>query len=304
MKLNRRKFINSAGLAAAGALVLPQWACQSGDGNTAAAAAETAAATVQPSLQNFGIQLYTVRDVLPADPKGTIKQLADFGYKQVESYEGDQGIFWGMGHTGFKQYLDGLGMTCVSSHCDIKKDFEQKAAQAAEIGMKYLICPWVGPQKSLDDFKKIAEDFNAKGDICKANGIRFAYHNHWYSFEELEGQLPQDVLMANTNPDTVDFEMDIYWVVTPGADPVAWLQKYPNRWRLCHVKDRKKGAQKEDHEASCDLGTGQIDFAKILKVAKEIGMQYYIVEQEKYENSTPMQSARADAEYLKKLVFS
>jgi sugar phosphate isomerase/epimerase len=304
MQLNRRKFINRVGAAAAGALILPQWACQSGEQKTAAAATETAAAAAQPSLQNFGIQLYTVRDVIPADPKGTIKQLADYGYTQIESYEGEQGMFWGMSNTEFKQYLDGLGLTCVSSHCDNNKDFEKKAAQAAEIGMKYLISPWVGPQKTLDDYKKIADSFNAKGEICKANGIRFAYHNHDYTFVELEGQMPQDVLMANTDPGLVDYEMDIYWVVTPGADPIAWLQKYPNRWRLCHVKDRMKAVPQAEKEASCDLGTGQIDYPKILKAAQGAGMQFYIVEQEKYENSTPMQSAQVDANYMKNLVFS
>ncbi len=88
--------------------------------------------------------------------------------------------------------------------------------------------------------KEQPKKFNACGDICKKNGLKFAYHNHGYSFEQMEGQLPQDILMQGTNKDTVDFEMDIYWVVTAGADPIAWLDKYPGRWKLCHVKDRKK----------------------------------------------------------------
>jgi sugar phosphate isomerase/epimerase len=248
--------------------------------------------------------LYTLRDDLPKDPKGILKQVASFGYKQIESYEGDKGMFWGMSHTDFKKYMDELGMTIVASHCDTKKDFEKKAAQAAEIGMKYLISPWVGPQKKMDDWKKIADEFNRLGGVCQKAGIRFAYHNHDYSFVELEGKIPQDYLMENTDSASVDFEMDIYWVVTPGADPVAYLQKYPNRFRLCHVKDRLKGAPKEEKEASCDLGTGQIDFAKVLKIAADNGMQYFIVEQERYDGSTPLKSAQADAEYLKKLVFS
>jgi sugar phosphate isomerase/epimerase len=107
--------------------------------------------------------------------------------------------------------------------------------------------------------------------------------------------------MQNTNPDTVDYQMDIYWVVTPGADPVAWIQKYPNRFRLCHVKDRAKNATPKDHDASVDLGTGSIDFPSILKVAKANGTQYYIVEQEKYEGSTPIKSVETDAAYMKNL---
>src|SRR4030095_16914076 len=208
----------------------------------------------EAKLKNFGIQLWSVRDDLAKDPKGVLKQLASYGYKQIESFEGGKGIFWGMSNTEFKSYMDELGMKIISSHCDIDKDFEKKAADAASIGMKYLICPYKGPRKSIDDFKKIAEDFNAKGDICKKNGIRFAYHNHDYSFVTIDGQIPQDVMLASTNPDTVDFEMDIYWVVTAGADPVAYAEKYKNRFRLCHVKDRIKNTTEKD--ASCTLGTG------------------------------------------------
>ncbi len=252
-------------------------------------------------LNSFGLQLYTLRDELPKDPKGILKQVAGFGYKQIESYEGSKGIFWGMTHTEFKAYMDDLDMTIVSSHCDIGSNFEKKAEEAAAIGMKYLICPYKGPQKSLDAFKKFADEFNAKGEICKKNGIRFAYHNHDYSFKMIEGQYPQDVMMQNTDAGLVDFEMDMYWVVTGGQDIDTWLKKYPGRFRLCHVKDRKKGAAPSDTNASCDLGTGSIDYPDILSLAKKDGMQYYIVEQERYDGSTPLQSAAACAAYMKAL---
>lgn len=255
----------------------------------------------EKKLTAFGLQLYTLRADLPKDPKGVLKQVAGFGYKQIESYEGAKGMFWGMTHKEFKAYMDELGMTIVSSHCDINKDFEKKAAEAAEIGMKYLICPWKGPQKDIDAFKKFADEFNQKGEICKKNGIRFAYHNHDYSFVNMNGEMGQDVMMKNTDAGLVDFEMDMYWVVTGGQDIETWLKKYANRFRLCHVKDRKKGASVTDKDASCDLGTGGIDYAKILKAAKKYGIQYYIVEQERYDGSTPLKSAEACAAYLKKL---
>ncbi len=305
MKFDRRKFIQASGAIAAGAIILPHWACgsdagQSGQNVEAAGNANTAPV----GLASFGIQLYTLRDVLPADPRGVLKQLSSFGYKQIESYEGKDGMFWGMTNTEFKSYLDGLGMTIVASHCDPRNDFEKKAAQAAEIGMEYLIVPWVGPQKALDGWKRIADEFNRLGSICKQNGIRFAYHNHGYSFQPLEGIVPQDYLMENTDPGTVDYEMDIYWVVTGGADPSTYLQKYAGRWHLSHVKDRLKDAPPEELEASCDLGTGSIDFQNILKTALDSGMKYFIVEQERYDNSTPLDSAKAGAEYLKNLRFS
>jgi sugar phosphate isomerase/epimerase len=291
MSYNRRNFLKASGLAASGLLI--------GSQASKALAATGFDTEAYKKIKKFGLQLYTLRVDMPKDPKGVLKQVASFGYKQVEGYEGPQGIYWGMSNTDFKKYMDDLGMTMVSSHCPMGGEFEKKAAQAAEIGMKYLICPHVGGQKSIDDYKKIADRFNEHGEICKKNGIRYAYHNHGYSFKAIDGIIPQDVFMQNTNPDTVDFEMDMYWVVTGGADPIAWLNKYPTRWKLCHVKDRAKGATGD--EASCDLGTGSIDYAAVLKEASKKGMQYYIVEQEKYEGSTPLKSAEADAAYMKKL---
>ena len=250
---------------------------------------------------NFGIQLWSVRDDLAKDPKSVLQQLSSYGYKQIESFEGAKGMFWGMTDKEFKAEMDKLGMKIISSHCNINQDFEKKVAEAAEIGMKYLICPYKGPQKDIDAFKKFAEEFNQKGEICKKNGIRFAYHNHDYSFAVMNGEMGQDVMMKNTDPKLVDFEMDMYWVVAAGQDIESWLKKYPNRFRLCHVKDRKKGATAAEKDASCDLGTGSIDYLKILKTAKKLGVQNFIVEQEKWDGTTPLQAAATDAKYMKSL---
>ena len=252
-------------------------------------------------LKNFGIQLWSVRDDLGKDPKGVLKQLASYGYKQIESFEGAKGMFWGMTNTEFKSYMDELGMKIIASHCDINKDFEKKAADAAAIGMKYLICPWKGPQKDIDAFKKFAEEFNQKGEICSRNGIRFAYHNHDYSFVNMNGEMGQDVMMKNTDPKLVDFELDMYWVVAGDQDIITWLNKYPKRFRLCHVKDRKKGAATTEKDASVVVGTGSIDYRKVLKAARKQGMEYYIVEQEKWEGTTPMGAAQANANFMKTL---
>ncbi len=282
MPVSRRNFLQTTGLLTAAGLLSRNDLFA---GNT--------------KLKNYGIQLWSVKNALTKDPKDVLKQLASFGYTQVESFEGGKGMFWGMTPADFKKYMDDLGMKIISSHCNIEKDFEQKAADAASIGMKYLICPYKGPQKSIDDFKKIADEFNQKGDICKKNGIRFAYHNHDYSFTPVDGQVPEDVMLANTNADTIDFEMDIYWVVTAGADPVAYMKKYKNRFRLGHVKDRIKNTTQKD--ASCTLGEGSIDYPSILKQAKANGMEYFIVEQERYDNTTEMDSAKADAKYMSML---
>ncbi|MEL7532850.1 MAG: sugar phosphate isomerase/epimerase [Bacteroidota bacterium] len=304
MNYSRRNFLQRASAVGAGALILPTWACSTQNSQSSTADTAANAEVIKGSLDNFGIQLYTLRDNMPKNAKGVLKKLSEFGYTQIEGYEGAQGMFWDMTPKDFKAYIDGLGLSMVASHCNINEDFETKAAQAAEIGMSYLICPYLGPQKSMDDWKKIVDKFNECGDICAKNGIRFAYHNHAYSFEELEGQIPQEYVMDNVNPETVDFEADLYWVVTAGVDPISFLQKYKDRIRLCHVKDRMKNAPAAEGNASCDLGTGSISYPEILKVAADNGMEYFIVEQERYDGSTPLKSAEEGAKYMKKLQFA
>lgn len=306
MSSNRRDFLKKSGLFASAFAFGSLASCNdsgSGSSEKKDSTAATASTVTEQPLGDFGLQLYTLRDDFPKDPKGVLKQVAGFGYKQVEGFEGPNGLWWGLTAVDFKKTLDELGLSMVSSHCDTGKDFEKKAAEAASVGLKYLINPYVGAQKTLDDYKKLAEQFNKNGEICKKNGIRFAYHNHDYSFKALDGQMPQDIFLQNTDASLVDFEMDMYWVVTAGQDPEAWMKKYANRFTLCHVKDRSKTTKAEEHDASVDLGTGSIDYKKVLKTASQTGMKYYIVEQEKYENSTPLKSAEVDAAYLKALTI-
>ena len=288
MYYKRREFLKLSGHIATG-LVLAPIACKLMPKETG-------------DIKEFGLQLYTLRDVLPKDPRGVLKEVSLAGYKQIESYEHSElGMFWGMSNKDFKSYLNGLDMNIVSSHCDINKDFQKKVDDAAAIEMKYLICPSIDAQKTADDYKKYAEQFNQCGEICKKAGIRFAYHNHDHDFKTVDGQIAQDIYMQHTDPSLVDFEMDIYWVVTAKQDPEEWLKKYSNRFHLCHIKDRIKGTT--EREASCALGEGSIKFSKILKTAQDNGMEYFIVEQERYDNSTPIQSIRIDAEYMKGLMF-
>ena len=246
----------------------------------------------------FGIQLWTVKEALAKDPLGVLKHLSNCGYKQIESFEGANGMFWGMKNTEFKKQLGDMEMNMIASHCDINNDFERKAAEASEIGMKYLICPHIGAQKSIDDYKRFADQFNKCGEIANKNGIRFAYHNHDYSFKAMAGGMPQDVMMNATDANLVDFEMDIYWVVAAGADPIAYLKKYPNRFKLCHVKDLIKTPT--GHE-SCILGKGTIDFKNILYVGAQNGLKFHIIEQEAYTGTTELDCAKENAIVLNNL---
>jgi sugar phosphate isomerase/epimerase len=306
MENKRRTFIKKSSTLVAGGLLLGNWACSQPAESTEQNENDNSA-TPEPTgekLGKYGIQLYTLRDVMPENPTATLEQIAQMGYQQIEGYEGPQGMFWNHTPAEFKKKLDDLGLAMIASHCDINKDFERKAAEAAEVGMKYLICPWLNAPKTLDEWKQHADLFNKSGEICKANGLRFAYHNHDYPFYPIDGTIPMDFVLEQTDPDLVDFEMDIYWVVTAQADPIAYFEKYPGRFRMCHVKDRKKGATAEEKEASCDLGKGGIDFPSILSAARDNGTEYFFLEQEEYGNSTPLECSKVGAAYLDQLVLS
>ena len=285
--MQRRQFLSKTAQAAALLAVLPNISCasKSNFGNGI--------------FKDFGIQLWTLRDVINQNPKETIAQVAKMGFTQIESFEGKQGIFWGMKPKDFGMLLKDQNLSMISAHCDWSKNLEEKAADVASIGGKYIVCPWLGPQKTIDDYKKAADSFNTAGEVCKKAGLRFAYHNHDYSFKTLEGQIPQDVFMNNTDPTLVDFEMDMYWVVTAGVDPVAYLEKHKNRFKLCHIKDRTKNSTEQFD--SCTLGTGSIDYKTILKKAKTMGMEHFIYEQEKYDAAGAMANAQKSAAILKKL---
>jgi sugar phosphate isomerase/epimerase len=329
MIFNRRNFLRKAGLFAATPLLINELAsCTPASKSEEKKSDSTATAKLasEPSLKEFGIQLWTVKEDMAKDAKGVLKALADYGYNFIESFshEGPK-IFWDMKPKDFKAYIDSIGLNMYSAHCDPAYTFDAKKADefkrladdAASIGMKYLINPYMGNKaKTLDDFKKATEGLNRCGEIANKVGLKYGYHNHHYSFQKIGGEFPQDVMMQGTDANLVDFELDLYWVKAAGQDPIEWIKKYPNRFKLCHVKDiyseeKIKDIQSKEKvnpdfpvNASCDVGTGAMEFSKILKVAADNGMQHYIVEQERFDNSTQMKSAQADAAYMKKLIFA
>lgn len=286
--MNRRLFLKRGSVLAAGASSLVLL-------NQCSRAAE--------SHYPFGIQLYTLRDDLPEDPEGVLQQLAQFGYSQIESFEGPLGMFLGKTPQAFAAFVQDLGMDLVASHCSIEEGFEQKAENAAAAGMRYLICPFIGPQAALDDYRRYADTFNRCGEICRSNGLRFAYHNHHYTFFDVENAKPQDILMQATDPELVDFELDIFWLVAAGEDPLHWIRKYPGRFPLSHVKDRLSGASMNSFSASTTLGRGFVDYPTILPVAYENGMRYFMVEQESYAGTTPLESSEENAAYMRQFRF-
>ena len=251
----------------------------------------------------FALQLWSVKLALYKDTMGVLKQIAANGYKKIESFEGPKGMFWGMKNTEFKKVMDDLGMNMFSTHCNDTgdfKSFEQKAAAAGEIGLKYIICAYKGPQKTLDNFNQFADEFNTCGEIAKKHGLRFAYHNHDYSFVPMNGIVPMDVMIKNTDPAMVDFEMDLYWTRVAGIDPLAYMDKFPNRFKLVHVKDLVKTNTPEGQE-SCVIGKGTIDYKTLLPEVAKRGVQHMIVEQEHYTGTNELDAAKDDAAYMKTL---
>lgn len=287
--MERRDFLKKSGFLTAGALSVSSLSAIAG--------------APKKVIDPFGVQLFSVRSLLPDDPKGVMTKLAEMGYKQFESFQGPKGFLWGMEPKEIKSFLDGLGVKMVSTHFDFKgaaadpEKLKQYIDMAQGAGLKYMICPWIGPQKTWDEWKVVADDFNKVGEQVTKSGLKFGYHNHDYSFKPLDGKLPQDYLLENTNPKNVMFELDLCWIDVTGVSTGDHLKKYGKRYELCHVKDYTKENGKPVQN---DLGKGSVDFKKTLRLAMDSGIKYFLIEQEEYPES-PLVSLANDAQYMKKL---
>jgi len=283
--MKRREFIQTSALTAAGLLTLPSL---------------TRPAKIQGQL---GLQLYTLRDTILKDPKGVLRKVAGYGYKELESFSYSEGKIFGMAFREFGSFAKDLGMKVVSGHYGLDQtegnSWERAISDANAIGQEYMVVPYLvdSDRKSIDGYKKICEKLNKAGEACSKQGIRFGYHNHAFEFDLLEGQKPFDVLLAELDPKYVGMEMDIYWVVRAGGDPLQYFDRYPGRFEQWHVKDMDK----KDHDRNADVGTGSIDYKQIFAQAKKAGMKHWYVEQESYP-ANPMNSVDASARYLKKLL--
>jgi sugar phosphate isomerase/epimerase len=254
-------------------------------------------AEAKGTLKKFGCQLYSIRDVMPKDPKGNMEALAKMGYKFFESYSKDP--LWGMKAADAKKFFGDIGVQMISAHVGLAEITDELAAKAAEAGLNYLICPFIGPQNSMDKWKQKADEFNTKGELCKKHGLQFGYHNHSYSFVFASGLKGQKVLLDNTDSNLVCFELDMCWSEAAGENSIAHLKEYGKRYELCHIKQL---SEKGDKPKQTDLDKGIIDYKTLLRAAKDNGMKYYLVEQEQYPTN-PMESMASNAAYLKKLKF-
>src|SRR5215217_1977736 len=285
---SRRIFIKQAAVAAAGAALIPGFAC-----SPAAAASKT-----------VGLQLYTLRELLPKDVKGVIEKVAKAGYKEVETYgyTAESG-FWGLDAKSFKALLDANGLKAPSGHFGLdeyiktgdKEILKPLLAGAAELNMEYFTCPFLAPdlRTSLEDYKKIAGRLNEAAELAKQSGLQMAYHNHDFEFVKYGDTTGYDILLQETNKDLIQFEMDLYWVVRSGHDPKALFDKNPGRFVMWHVKDMDK----TDNTINTEVGNGKIDFKSIYKHAALAGLKHLIVEQENF-SIDPFESIKKSFDYV------
>ena len=225
-------------------------------------------------LGNIGIQLYTVRDQMAVDVPGTLQRLAEIGYREVE-FAG----YFDHSPEEIRLFLDDLGLSSPSAHTSLqtlRETPEQLIEAALTIGHEYLVLGWLRPEErtSLDDYRRHAELINSFAEQCHVAGLRFAYHNHDFEFENLDGMRPMDLLLAETDPSSMQVELDLYWIKRAGADPFAYFTKHPGRFPLCHVKDMAADG------SFADVGSGEIDFAPLFAASELAGFQHYYVERD------------------------
>lgn len=259
----------------------------------------------------IGLQLYTVRDAMQADPAGTLAKVAQIGYNSIETatYTGTE-TFYGMDAAAFAKLAKQNGLTLRSGHyrlgedqqngADVKgtllHDWQKAVDDASALGLSYIVCAYLSEteRKGLDHYKQVAEDFNRAGEICEKAGIQFCYHNHAFEFDKQQEKYPYDILLNETDKNLVKMEMDLYWITKAGQDPVKIFNEHPGRFPLWHVKDMDKTPEK----SFAEVGSGTIDFKEIFKHADKAGMKYFFVEQDKTPGN-PFDSITKSYQYIK-----
>ena len=259
----------------------------------------------------IGLQLYTVRDAMEKDPIGTLAKVAQIGYNSVEgaTYTGTE-KFYGMSPKEFKKVLKQNGLVMLSSHFrlgeekpkdviqqgTILHDWNKAVDDAAEVGLKYMVCAYLAEVErgDLDHYKKVVEQLNVAGERCKKSGIQLCYHNHDFEFIKQGDTYPYEILLGS-DKNLVKMEIDLYWIKKAGQDAIKLFHEHPGRFPLWHVKDMDNTPEKNFTE----VGSGVIDFKEIFKYKNLAGMKYFFVEEDKCPGS-PFDSITKSINYIKK----
>jgi len=264
----------------------------------------------------LGLQLYSLHQQLAKDFEGTLKQIAALGFREVETAG-----FYGHSPQQVKAAFTAAGLACASAHFssdDLSKSFDDAIATGHALGLQYIICSFPAirdPSRlkdpsyrtqvesfTLDDLRWNAERFNEWGRKIKAAGMQFGYHNHSMEFVAKDGVVPFDEMLRITDPELVTFEMDCGWVIVGGGDPAAYLEHYPRRFSMLHVKDFKRPTQPvnlTDGPPAAEMGQGTVDFRRIFTAARKAPITHCFVEQEDYD-IPPLDALKIDADYMRK----
>lgn len=295
---DRRSFLKYSSLMVGGLFVSSRWA---------------GAATLNRGRYPYkaGLQLYTVRDAMDKDPRGSLARVAKIGYQNVEhATYSNTGKFYGMSASEFAGVLGQHHLNMPSGHYalgsasakgTILGGWEQAVADAKRVGLQYMVCAYLPEEqrKTIDDYKRVSEAFNKAGEQCRKAGIQFCYHNHNFEFPKIGNQVPYEVLLKNTDSDLVKMEMDIYWITRAGYDPVAMFNEHRGRFILWHVKDMDNTPE----HAFTEVGSGVIDWNRVFAHAGDSGMRQFFVEEDRCPGD-PFVSIAKSYGYLKQHIIA
>jgi sugar phosphate isomerase/epimerase len=290
--MKRREFIATSALATAGTFLLPS--CMRNEG----------------SIRAVGIQLYTVKDIINADVSGTLKSLSDIGFTELELWSYAEGKIFGMAYADFAKEAKNLGMKIISGHYDtgfsnpqqkgtLMNDWKRAVEDARIADQPYLVIGGLSDSErdTMDSVKRTCELLNNSGAVCQSMGAKLGYHNHSVEFTRIDDQLIYDVMLQELDPKLVTMELDLFWIINGGYDPLEYFKKYPGRFELCHVKDMDK----TDRNKNADVGSGSIDFNALFKEAETAGLKHFFLEQENFAVS-PLESVEKGFKHLERLM--
>lgn len=288
--MKRREFVQKSSLAAAAAFAAPS----------------LLANTREDVIKEFGFQAYTVRDKIYKDMPGTLKQLRKAGFDYMEGFDFGNGKLMQKPIAEAKAILKKSKIALKSLHVmtgnmNDEDVWKKTVDDAAELGSEYLVCAYLTAEerKNLDQYKALCELFNKRAEVAKNSGIQFAYHNHEFEFMELEGQVPMNVILKETDPNLVKIELDIYWTRYAEQDPIKFFRDNLGRIPLWHVKDLSL----DDGRPMTEVGNGIIDWKQVFKYQGDSGLKYFFIEQDRNFETGSVESLTSSIKYLKKMTY-
>lgn len=291
----RRDFLKFTATGAIGAYFQPSWLLDN---------------MPKIDLAYAGLQLYTVHREMEDNPLHTLRTIKSIGYSHVEGASYDKGRFYGQTKENFVRILQDTGLKMYSNHIeygkpedkvsfDMHNNWEKVCEDAAFMGQKYLVCPSLPSEvrKSVDNYKRTAQFLNKCGEKAKNYGLQLCYHNHAFEFSPLGKILPYDILLSETDPNSVKFELDIYWATRSGMNIRKLINKNPGRFSLFHIKDMNTSPEK----GFTEVGTGVINWKNIFTLSEKAGLKYFYIEQDEMTKYTPLESIRVSFNNLVKI---